>query len=116
VSRFARLRQVKYLTDVFDKTFSIPVGEIGFFSADAQRFPSRRTVHMADNNLIEQDHRSIKLRLGPMLGFKSMSTTRRIIAGYEIFAMIREGKVVRTPANDMGAQRILIASLFAIAA
>ena len=28
LSRFARLRQVKYLTDVFDKTFSIPLGEI----------------------------------------------------------------------------------------
>jgi transposase-like protein len=28
LSRFARLRQVKYLTDVFDKTFSKPHGEI----------------------------------------------------------------------------------------
>ena len=28
LSRFARLRQVKYLTDVFDKTVSIPLGEI----------------------------------------------------------------------------------------
>ncbi|MGC1862135.1 MAG: IS6 family transposase [Methylocystis sp.] len=26
------------------------------------------------NNLIEQDHRSLKLRLGPMLGFKAIST------------------------------------------
>ena len=29
LSRFARLRQVKYLTDVFDKTVSVPLGEIG---------------------------------------------------------------------------------------
>ena len=28
LSRFARLRQVKYLTDVFDKTLSKPHGEI----------------------------------------------------------------------------------------
>jgi len=28
LSRFARLRQVKYLTDVFDKTVSVPLGEI----------------------------------------------------------------------------------------
>ena len=29
--------------------------------------------------------------------------------GYEIFAMIRKGQVKRIPANDMGAQRTLIA-------
>jgi hypothetical protein len=29
LSRFVRLRQVKYLKDVFDKTVSVPLGEIG---------------------------------------------------------------------------------------
>ena len=48
--------------------------------------------------------------------FSGMSTARQIICGYEIFAMIRKGQVKRIPANDMGAQRTLIASLFAIAA
>jgi IS6 family transposase len=81
LSRFARLRQVKYL-----------------------------------NNIVEQDHRRIKQLVRPDLGFKSMITARRIIAGYEIFAMIRKSQVARIPANDMGAQRIFIASLFAIAA
>jgi hypothetical protein len=33
-----------------------------------------------------------------------------------IFAMICKDQVARIPANDMGTQRILIASLFAIAA
>jgi transposase, IS6 family len=45
-----------------------------------------------------------------------MSSARQIISGYEIFAMIRKGQVKRIPANDMEAQRTLIASLFAIAA
>jgi transposase-like protein len=77
LSRFARLRQVKYL---------------------------------------EQDHRRIKRMVRPGLGFKSLSTARRIVAGYEIFAMIRKGQVASILANDMGSQRIMIASLFAIAA
>ena len=36
---------------------------------------------MADNNLIEQDHRSIKLRLGPMLGLKRFRCASITIAG-----------------------------------
>src|SRR5208337_2443367 len=68
------------------------------------------------NNIVEQDHRRIKRLVRPGLGFKSMSTARQIICGYEIFAMIRKGQVKGIPANDMGAQRTLIASLFAIAA
>jgi hypothetical protein len=37
-------------------------------------------------------------------------------AGYEIFAIIRKGQVASIQAKDMGLQRIMIASLFAIAA
>ena len=36
------------------------------------------------NNLIEQDHRSIKLRLGPMLGFKKFRRAATTIAGIEL--------------------------------
>jgi transposase, IS6 family len=81
LSRFARLRQVKYL-----------------------------------NNIVEQDHRRIKRLVRPGLGFESMRTARPIIAGYEIFAMIRKGQVTAIPANDMEAQRTFITSLFAVAA
>ncbi|MBU6529236.1 DDE-type integrase/transposase/recombinase (plasmid) [Methylocystis sp. MJC1] len=45
------------------------------------------------NNLIEQDHRSIKLRLGPMLGLKRFRTTASItIAGIELAHRIRKGQ------------------------
>ena len=73
-------------------------------------------LHMPDNNIVEQDHRRIKRLVRPGLGFKSMSSARQITPGYETFAMIRKGQVKRIPANDMEAQRTLIASLFAIAA
>jgi transposase-like protein len=47
---------------------------------------------MPDNNLIEQDHRSIKLRLGPMLGFKHFRRAATTIAGIELMHRIRKGQ------------------------
>ena len=44
------------------------------------------------NNLIEQDHRSIKLRLGPMLGFKHFRQAATTIAGVELMHRIRKGQ------------------------
>ena len=44
------------------------------------------------NNLIEQDHRSIKLRLGPMLGFKRFRRASITIAGIELMHRIRKGQ------------------------
>jgi transposase-like protein len=79
------------------------------------RFAKVRQVKFL-NNIVEQDHRRIKrlVRLG--LGFKSFMTASRTIAGYEVMAMIRKGQVVSAPADDMGAQRDLIATLFGVAA
>jgi transposase-like protein len=42
------------------------------------------------NNLIEQDHRSIKLRLGPMLGLKRLRSASITIAGVELMHRIRK--------------------------
>ena len=44
------------------------------------------------NNRIEQDHRSIKLRLGPMLGFKHFWRATTTIAGIELMHRIRKGQ------------------------
>ena len=44
------------------------------------------------NNLIEQDHRSIKLRLGPMLGLKRFRNASITIAGVELMHRIRKGQ------------------------
>jgi hypothetical protein len=44
------------------------------------------------NNLIEQDHRSIKLWLGPMLGFKRFRGAATTIAGIELMHRIRKGQ------------------------
>lgn len=44
------------------------------------------------NNLIEQDHRGIKSRTGPMLGFKSFDCAATTIAGIELLHRIRKGQ------------------------
>jgi transposase-like protein len=42
------------------------------------------------NNRIEQDHRTIKRRVRPMLGFKSTSSARVILGGIEMIHMMRK--------------------------
>jgi transposase-like protein len=42
------------------------------------------------NNRIEQDHRAIKRRIRPMLGFKSINSARVILGGIELIHMMRK--------------------------
>jgi transposase-like protein len=61
--------------------------------ADGQLLPDtkvRSSKYL--NNLIEQDHRGVKLRIGPMLGFKSFSTAAITIAGIELSRRILKGQ------------------------
>ena len=44
------------------------------------------------NNLIEQDRRGVKLRIGPMLGFKWFTTAAIVIAGIELLRRIHKGQ------------------------
>jgi transposase-like protein len=44
------------------------------------------------NNMIEQDHRGVKLRIGAMLGFKVFSNAAITIAGVDLMRRIRKGQ------------------------
>ena len=44
------------------------------------------------NNLIEQDHRNVKSRLGAMLGLKSFASAATTIQGVELMHRIRKGQ------------------------
>ncbi len=68
------------------------------------------------NNIVEQDHRRIKRLVRPGLGFGSMRTARRTLAGYEAMAMIRKGQVQNIGGRDIRAQTIFVASLLTVAA
>ena len=48
------------------------------------------------NNLIEQDHRGVKQRIGPMLGFKQFRNAAITIAGIEMMHRIRKGQFVQS--------------------
>ena len=68
------------------------------------------------NNRVEQDHRRVKRRTRPMLGFGSFWTARRTLAGVEAMAMLAKGQVRVVPANDMPAQRAFVHRVFGLAA
>ena len=45
------------------------------------------------NNIVEQDHRTIKKRIRPMLGFKSFGSASATLEGIEVANMIRKGQL-----------------------
>ena len=53
------------------------------------------------NNIVEQDHRSIKRITKPMLGFKSFHAARRVLAGIELMHMIRKGQMNVTEGENL---------------
>ena len=65
------------------------------------------------NNIIEQDHRFIKRRVKPGLGFYSFETAWRTLQGYETMHMIRKGQV---GAREIESQVTFIDGLFGLAA
>jgi putative transposase len=46
------------------------------------------------NNLVEQDHRSVKRIVRPMLGFKSFRSAKTTLQGIELVNMIKKGQMV----------------------
>jgi transposase-like protein len=53
------------------------------------------------NNRIEQDHRAIKRRIRPMLGFKSLNSARVILGGIEMVHMMRKGQAKYACNSDL---------------
>lgn len=46
------------------------------------------------NNIIEQDHRFIKKRTRPMLGFKNFNSAKATLSGIENIRMIQKGQII----------------------
>jgi putative transposase len=53
------------------------------------------------NNRIEQDHRAIKRRVRPMLGFKAMESARAVLGGIEMVHMMRKGQARCAPDQQL---------------
>ena len=43
------------------------------------------------NNLVEQEHRTVKRITNPMLGFKSFWSAQKLIAGIETMHVVKKG-------------------------
>ncbi len=84
----------------------------------AEQLPAPTLLRQVNylNNIIEQDHRFIKRRVKPGLGFASFRTAWCTLRGYESMHMIRKGQVRGVARGDVGAQSRFIARLFGIAA
>ena len=67
------------------------------------------------NNIVEQDHRSVKRIVRPMLGFQSFHTATKTLKGIEIMHMIKKGQV-ETLNRCVSAEVNFINQLFGISA
>jgi transposase, IS6 family len=67
------------------------------------------------NNVVEQDHRTIKRRVRAMQGFRAFHSAWRTIQGIEIVNMVRKGQVRWLPKGDIFGQAAFIAGLFGVA-
>ena len=74
-------------------------------SANSAAIEDYNKVHNAEvetrqvkylNNIVEQDHRAIKRKVRPMLGFKSFWSASVTLAGIELMHMIRKGQLKAT--------------------
>jgi transposase, IS6 family len=103
-------------TVVTDRLKSYP-GAIREMKRDGEmwRFTRHRRGRWL-NNRVEQDHRRVKRRTRPMLGFQGFWTARRTLAGVEAMAMLAKGQVRAVPGNDVTAQRAFVHRVFGVAA
>ena len=67
------------------------------------------------NNVVEQDHRTIKRRVRAMQGFRAFHSAWRTIQGIETVNMIRKGQVRWLRKADIFGQAAFIARLFGVA-
>jgi len=68
------------------------------------------------NNVIEQDHRTVKKRVWLAKGYGSFQSAWRTLQGIEAVNMIRKGRVKWLPKEDTVGQAICISDLFGLAA
>src|SRR6201992_4288460 len=68
------------------------------------------------NNVIEQDHRSVKKRVWLAKGYKSFPSAWRTLQGIETVNMIRKGRVRWLPKEDSLGHAHFVGELFGLAA
>jgi transposase, IS6 family len=67
------------------------------------------------NNVVEQDHRFVKRRVNPGLGFGAFATAQRTIQGYEAMHMLHKGQLGGLAKRDVLTQNRIINQMFGLA-
>lgn len=67
------------------------------------------------NDIVEQDHRFIKRRVKPGLGFFSFETAWHTLQGYEVMNMVRKGQIRGVEKGDILGQIAFISNIFGVA-
>jgi transposase, IS6 family len=68
------------------------------------------------NNVVEQDHRFLKRRVNPGLGFGAFAMAQRTIQGYEARHMLHKGQFDGLAKRDVLTQNRVINQMFGLAA
>jgi transposase-like protein len=70
---------------------------------DQGELPHNAKLHSSKylNNMIEQDHRNVKMRIGPMWSFKRFKYAATTIAGIELTHRIRKGYWLRDWSDEL---------------
>ena len=81
-------------------TYEVLIDELKYGSILSCKTQHRQVKYL--NNIVEQDHRFIKRKVKPMLGFKSFKTACSTIAGIETMHMLHKNQAgVMTPIEEM---------------
>ena len=80
------------------------------------RRPCRHRPVQYLNNILEQDHRTIKRPVKTKQSFREFQAARRTIEGYEAMHMIRKGQARWVSDDDIRKQNQFIDRLFDMAA
>src|SRR6202049_1375234 len=99
-----------------DKNKAYPAA-VGALKADGS-IPRRVVLRQCKylNNLIEQDHRTVKKRVWLAKGYGSFQSAWRTLQGIETIHMIRKGRVRWLAKEDAAAQALFIGQLFGLSA
>jgi transposase-like protein len=81
-----KVKRLKESCSIIEPEYSAQTYTIPDFMALSMKLRSSKYL----NNLIEQDHRGIKSRTRPMLGFKSFASAANAIAGVELLRRIHK--------------------------
>jgi len=66
------------------------------------------------NNIVEQDHRSVKRRVRASQGFRAFHSAWRTLQGIEVMNMIRKGQVRWIAKGDIAGQAMFVEDIFGL--